>query len=297
MTLLRIHCLYKALTLFLALAALLWAAPAGARVYTIQGDAHLESGRQLVRAALEAAGFEAELQLAPIGNERRNVQQIKKNYTQIDMMPPSQQRLRLARQGKLRMIPIPLDRGMLGYRVCFILKTRPDLLAGVRRPADLARFTMGQLEGTADLEVYRAAGIPCKEVRVWQDGQFAAEMEAGVIDVFPLGLGETRRYFKPHFATTAPKLAVDTHLLLHYPWYRFVWVAAGAENDALYAALCRGFDTIAQNGRFLEIWRGEWPEPGQELFSSRQLIELPNPYYGDAIVPEKYRHLLVGPRP
>ena len=183
----------------LLLVPLFCAVPAHGGMYIVQNEPHLAHARALIRAALDAVGFQADFQDAPIGNERRNVHQISSGATHVDMMPATPQRLELVRQGKLRMIPVPLDRGILSYRLNILLESQKDILANVRDPKDLHRFVIGQNEGWMDVAIYRAAGIPTKEVRNWSNGQFAEQMEAGFINLFPLGLEETLTFFLPHF--------------------------------------------------------------------------------------------------
>lgn len=260
--------------------------------FVVQNEPHLGHAHALIKAALAAANFEAQFVDAPLGNERRNVHQVSSGKTHMDMMPATPLRLQLVREGKLRMIVVPLDRGILGYRVNILLENRKDMLANVRSSADLANFVMGQNEGWMDAEIYRAAGISTKEVRNWSDGQFAHQMGMGFIDLFPLGLEETFSYFLPHFRKHYPQLTVDAHILVRYPWFRFVWITPTPEGDALYAALVRGFDSIVKDGTFLKVWKQHRAVPDAALFAARQIIEIANPYYGDDVVPEKYRHLL-----
>ena len=160
----------------LLLVPLFCAVPAHGGMYIVQNEPHLAHARALIRAALDAVGFQADFQDAPIGNERRNVHQISSGATHVDMMPATPQRLELVRQGKLRMIPVPLDRGILSYRLNILLESQKDILANVREPKDLHLFVIGQNEGWMDVAIYRAAGIPTKEVRNWSNGQFAEQM-------------------------------------------------------------------------------------------------------------------------
>lgn len=266
---------------------------AGADAFVMQNEPHLAHTRALVRAALQAAGMRAAFVDAPHGNERRNVFQISRGQTHVDMMPATPARLRLVQEGRLRMIPVPLDRGLLGWRVNLLLESRLDMLAKVRTAADLTRFSMGQNMGWMDVEIYRAAGIRTKEVKDWSNGEFAEQMEAGFLDLFPLGLEETLNYFLPHFRKRYPQLAVDPYLLVRYPWFRFVWIAPGPDADALYAALRTGFDRIAADGTFLRVWKQHRKEPDPAIFKSRRVIDLPNPFYSQALVPARYRHLLL----
>lgn len=282
-----VACAFAA-SLFVVLAP---AARAG--VFVMQNEPHLGHARALVFAALDAAGMQAEFIDAPHGNERRNLFQISNGQTHIDMMPATPARLALVREGRLRMIPVPLDRGLLGWRINLLLESQRDKLAGVRTAADLAQFSMGQNVGWMDAEIYRAAGIPTKEIKDWSNGEFAEQMEAGFLDLFPLGLEETLTYFLPHFRQRYPQLTVDPYLLVRYPWFRFVWLSPGPETDELHDALQRGFEQIVADGRFLEVWHQHRREPDERIYRERAIIDIPNPFYDQALVPERYRHLLL----
>lgn len=264
--------------------------------FTAQNEPHLAHAKALVSAALQAAGMEAQFADAPMGNERRNVSMISSGQTDMDMMPATPDRLNLVKEGRLRMIPIPLDRGILGYRINLLLESDKNKLSGVRSVQDLAAFVMGQNEGWMDIEIYRAAGVPTKEIRNWNNGQFVKQMEAGFIDLFPLGLEETLTYFLPHFRKHCPQLTVDPHILLYYPWFRFVWVSPNKKTNELFAALQRGFDIIAANGVFQETWLRYRAEPDVQNFVSRRIIQITNPFYGNDLVPQHYQHLLFHPK-
>ncbi|GAB1387767.1 hypothetical protein MASR1M59_29150 [Melaminivora sp.] len=269
--------------------------PTGAR-WVMQNEPHLQHARALVKAALQAAQFPAEFDDAPLGNEKRVLHDTSAGRTHISMMPATPARLELVRQGKLRVIPVPLDRGLLGWRVNFLLDSRADLLAKVNTPQDLRAFSMGQNVGWMDVAIYQASGIPTKEVKVWSNGEFAEQMQAGFLDLFPLGLEESISYFLPHFQAHYPQLTLDRHLLVRYPWFRFVWVSPLAQADALYAALDRGFRRIAANGQFKQVWGEHRQLPPAASWQQRRLIELPNPFYGNELVPAHYRHLLLQPQ-
>ncbi len=263
--------------------------------FTVQNEPHLHHARALTRAALQAAGMETTWVDAPNGNERRNLFMITTGQTHLDFMPATPTRLRLVQAGKLRVIKVPLDRGLLGYRLNLLLASQRDKLAQVKTAADLADFSMGQNVGWMDIEIYRAAGIPTKEVKRWSHGEFAEQMEAGFLDLFPLGLEESLNYFLPHFQLKYPQLTADPYLLVRYPWYRFVWVSPHPDADALYGALQRGFDSLVNDGSFLRIWSQLRKPPPQSFFDSRTVIDLQNPFYDHTLVPRPYRQLLFRP--
>lgn len=276
-------------------ACILPCAHASTPVFVMQNEPHLRHARALVFAALDAAGLRARFSDAPLGNEQRNVHQISSGLTHLDMMPATPKRLELVREGKLRMIPIPLDRGLLGWRVNLLLQSRRDMLAQVRGAGDLAQFTMGQNVGWMDTAIYRAAGIPVKEIKTWSNGEFTEQMEAGFLDLFPLGLEETLSYFLAHFQRRYPQLTTDPHILVRYPWFRFAWLAPGASTAALHDALQQGFDRIVANGSFVRVWQKHRKIPPPSVLRGRVPIDIPNPFYDNTLVPARYRHLLAQP--
>lgn len=266
----------------------------GVRDVVIQSDAHLKTAREMVGAALEAAGLSYRFVDAPLANEKRQLLMLEAGQTDIDLMPVTGERLASVAAGKSRMIPVPLDRGLLGYRQFLLLDARKDLLAGVRSAEDLRAFTVGQGEGWMDVVIYSAAGIPVKWVRDWRGGEFIGQMESGFVDLFPLGAEEVASYFLPHYKTLHPQIAADPHVVPRYPWFRFVWIsAASANGDVLYEALQRGFRLIANNGRFEEIWKANARGLPKDFFKNRTVIELANPLYGYDIVGKEFRHLLL----
>lgn len=273
------------------------AVPARAATFIVQNEPHLQHALELTRAAMRAGGMEAAFVDAPQSNERRNLFMISTGQTHVDLMPATPTRLRLVEQGKLRMIPIPLDRGLLGYRLNLLLASQREKLAQVKTVSDLAHFSMGQAEGWMDIEIYRSAGIPTKEIKHWSDGEFAEQMEAGFLDLFPLGAEESLSFFLPHFQKKYPQLIADPYLLVRYPWFRFVWVSPKADADALYAALQRGFDKLVADGRFLRIWNQYRTPPPDAFFDQRTVIDIKNPFYDHNLVPPRYRPLLFRPVP
>lgn len=262
----------------------------------IQPDPHLAFARELVRAALDAAAFPAAFVDAPLCNEHRKIALLKQGLTHIDLMPATPARLKLAQKGELLMLAVPLDRGLLGYRLNLLLEKKRSLLKNVRSVQDLRRFTMGQGEGWMDVEIYRAAGIPTKEVTAWRNAEFVEQMRAGYFELFPLGLEEALHYFLPHFQKYQPQLMADPYILVRYPWFRFVWVSPKAPNAAqLYEALEKGFGIIADNGVFLEVYSEHKAALDSAVIQKRRVVELTNPFYDDSLVGPPFRHLLFRP--
>ncbi|MGB6243289.1 MAG: amino acid ABC transporter substrate-binding protein [Castellaniella sp.] len=265
-------------------------------VFTVQTEPSLAHCIALLHTALDAAGFPAKLVNAPHTSETRNLHETGAGRIHITLLPVSPPRLTLVREGRLRMIPIPLERGLLGWRTAFVLQNQVEQLARIRDLKDLRTLTIGQGSGWWDADIYRKAGITTREVQAWRNGEFAEQMQAGVIDLFPMGMEESLSYFLPHFRQRYPQLALDKTLLLRYPWYRFVWVSPHPSADDLYQALQKGFDLISGDDQFEAIWSRTRQLPPAESWQDRTVIDLENPFYSSDIVPERYRHLLLRPQ-
>lgn len=264
-------------------------------VFTVQTEPSLTHCMALLHAALQAAGFPAGLLPAPHTSEARNLHETTAGRIHINLLPASPARLAMVREGQLRMIPVPLERGLLGWRAPFILEEQEENLKSMRDLDDLRTLTVGQGNGWWDAEIYRAAGITTREVQAWRNGEFAEQMQAGVIDLFLMGLEESLSYFLPHFRKRYPQLVLADSLLVRYPWYRFVWVSPHSGADELYAALKEGFDIICSNGEFEAVWNQTRNLPPDVSWQGRTVIELDNPLYSPDIVPPRYRHLLLQP--
>lgn len=270
-------------------------ATASIPVFSVQTEPSLAHCMALLDAALKAPGFPAVLKNAPHASEARNLHETTSGRIHINLLPASPQRLSMVKEGRLRMIPVPLERGLLGWRTSFVLQGQEERFAHIRHIDDLRTLTVGQGSGWWDAEVYRAAGIVTREVQAWRNGEFAAQLETGVIDLFPMGMEESLSYFLPHFRQQHPQLALDRTLLLRYPWYRFVWVSPHPSADDLYQALQEGFDIICGNGEFETLWNETRRLPPAGSWEKRTVIELENPLYNPDIVPPRYQHLLLKP--
>ncbi|MFT0850407.1 amino acid ABC transporter substrate-binding protein [Achromobacter sp. F4_2707] len=268
---------------------------ASAPVFSVQTESSLAHGMALLHAALRAAGFPANLANAPHASEARNLHEITVGRIHINMLPASPERLALVEAGRLRMIPVPLERGLLGWRTSFVPQGRQEQFAHIRNLEDLRTLTVGQGVGWKDLEIYRAAGIATRELQAWRNGEFVAQMMNGVIDLFPMGLEESLSYFLPYFRERHLQLMLDKTLLLHYPWHRFVWVSPHSDADELYHALQEGFDIICNNGTFEATWNQTRRAPPADSWQGRTVIRLENPFYSPDIVPQRYQHLLLRP--
>lgn len=146
---------------------------------------------------------------------------------------------------RFRPIRIPVVRGLIGYRVCIIDRRRQDAFSAVGSLADFRRMTIGQGTGWSDVTVLQAAGFA---IATSSYDTLFAMTERGRIDCFLGGITEAADEVAQRGAEH-PNLAVETDLLLVYPFASFLFVARG--NAALATALETGLRKAYDDGAFM----------------------------------------------
>lgn len=169
-------------------------------------------------------------------------------------------------------IRIPLDKGLLGYRIALIAKPLQNKVDRVKTREDLARFTVGQGLGWGDIAIYKANGIP---VQTSSYENLFRMVEAGRFDLFPRGIGEAFREYDQR-AKTHPKLAVEQHLALYYPWpYYFFF---NLKDKALAKRVEAGMRMMLEDGSYDALFHKHY---GRDILRAklplRRVIRLENP--------------------
>lgn len=257
------------------------AAPAAAKapeqvIYYNQGNglaAETTFGFKVLELALAKSGRSAVLKPSPLGRvtEPRAIEAIaSRNMMDVAMLGTS-----IAADAKLAAVPLPIDRGLLGYRLLLIDGARQSEFSRVRDLRQLRGLTALQGTGWPDVDILRHAGVT-----VWTgtyEKLFAMTL-AGRGDFFPRGIleayGEQARQ-----SAANPGLEVETSLLLRYRFTSMFYVAKS--NQALHDDLYRGFVRAFDDGSYDRLFR---QDPGiqnalhRANLGQRRIIEIANPY-------------------
>lgn len=184
-------------------------------------------------------------------------------------------------------VRIPIDRGLLGYRLLLIHRARQAEFARVRDLDDLRRFSALQGRGWADSTILRGAGLT-----VWT-GPYPRLFEmmlAGRADFFPRSVGEIfgelERERPGH-----PDLRIEHTLALCYRFAPLFYVAPNnfALHDDIHAGLSRAFDDGSYDRLFHADPRIKAALSRAEL-GRRRVITLPNPFLSAQMraIPERF---------
>ncbi|MBI3144741.1 MAG: transporter substrate-binding domain-containing protein [Pseudogulbenkiania sp.] len=118
------------------------------------------------------------------------------------------------RERVLLPVRIPIEKGLLSYRVALISLDRQPAIDRVQTLADLRKLTIGQGIGWGDIDVYRYNGIKVTEANY---SSLFVMVSSGRFDLFPRGVGEVFDEYDTYSGSN-PELAIEKNLALYYPW-------------------------------------------------------------------------------
>jgi hypothetical protein len=231
-------------------------------------DPHLPYMLSLLQLACDEAGLRCLLQAAAAMNQSRAMVQLGKRDGGIDLFWGMTSR---EREQQAIPIRIPLDKGLLGWRVALVNAQQPDILAGINNIRQLSRLVAGQVADWPDTEILRHAGLP---VLTTQDyGNLFPMLQRKRFDYFPRSVIEVQREAA---MPVAKGLLIDRNLVLHYPTAMYFFVSL--HKPELAAKLEQGLRKALKNGRFDQLFqRYNSQLLAQLALAKRREIALTNP--------------------
>ncbi|MFQ2224587.1 hypothetical protein [Aeromonas enteropelogenes] len=180
-----------------------------------------------------------------------------------------------ALESALIAIPIPLFRGLEGLRLSFIHQDAQEKFNQINTLADLKQMKALQGVGWADNRILENAGIPTYSGRY--SNLFRLINDGDKVDFFPRSLVEIFAE-RNELAEQYPRLAIEQHLLLRYPFAQFFFVSPN--NPKLGKAIQTGLERAYADGSFMKFFN-ENPRIREALASAnldrRVTIKLDNP--------------------
>ncbi|WP_254441904.1 substrate-binding periplasmic protein [Duganella vulcania] len=172
-------------------------------------------------------------------------------------------------------VRLPVDRGLLGYRLLLIRAADQQRFSKVKTIADLRRLHAGLGQGWADVPIFEKAGVPVIEGSSYE-GLFAM-LEAGRFDFYSRSADEALREFQERH-DAHPQMAVEQTLLLHYPLPRYFFVRRDAEGKLLAKRIEAGMEMMIKDGTLdtlFQRYKGDLIK--NTAMQKRRVIHLANP--------------------
>jgi hypothetical protein len=179
------------------------------------------------------------------------------------------------RAGWMLPVRIPIDAGLLSYRVLLIREKDQPEFDRIKSLDDLKSLRFGLMPWWDDARIMRTAGATVVDGDSF-DGLFHM-LSANRFDALSRGVSEVMRDLE-RMRPQHPELAVEKHLLLHYPLPVYFWFSPDEEGRARAARVSAGLTEMAADGTLKAMILTRYADDLAALhLSKRQVIEIPNP--------------------
>lgn len=232
-----------------------------------EGDRRYDYAMQLLQLALSKTSTEYRIQTTEFPmNQERQVLEIEAGRT-IDVGPiPSS----AEREARLLPILIPLNKGLLGWRLGLIRKGEQGLFAGVNALGDLNGLRLAQGQEWPDTQILQGNGVTVITAPSYE-GLFKM-LVSKRFDYFPRSVME----IWDEQAINADALEVEPHLALHYFYDAYFMV--NRKNTKLAQAIRDGLEKAIADGSFDKLFQQYYGERLRKShLETRTVIELRNP--------------------
>ncbi|MBS0307573.1 MAG: transporter substrate-binding domain-containing protein [Proteobacteria bacterium] len=231
-------------------------------------DARYDFQISLLKLALDKSGVPYQMRPSKFGMEQgRMLTQLEKGLD-VDVVWSMTSR---EREQHLLPIRIPIDKGLIGYRVFLV---RPDKLAQfaqVHTLEQLRQFEAGQGSFWPDTEILRANDLLVYGATVYEN--LFSMLEAERFDYFPRSITEIWDELK---ARPDRNLVVEPSILLYYPAAAYFFV--NKQNKVLARTIETGLRTAIRDGSFDQLFQTYYGEFIRKAnLGNRTVIRLNNP--------------------
>lgn len=177
---------------------------------------------------------------------------------------------------RLDYIPIPADRGIVGYRVCFTSEKIKSQLTQVQTLEQLKEFSMLQGIGWGDVGILKAAGFKVKTGTNY-DGMFKM-VAVNRVDLFPRGANELLGEWDLHKDTRG--LTYDESVAVYYPLPRFFFT--NKQNTEAAKRVQEGLEMAYEDGSFQTLWKKYYQDSVDMVaLDQRKIFRINNPAVQD----------------
>ncbi|MBI3900301.1 MAG: hypothetical protein HY308_18710 [Gammaproteobacteria bacterium] len=177
-----------------------------------------------------------------------------------------------------RMLPIriPIDKGLISYRVFLIRAEDQPKFAAVRTLDDLRRFSVGSFTTWADTKILRDGGF---DVVVGDSYEGLFQMLAAKrFDFFSRSVDEAYREHDER-KEQLPTLAVEQTILLYFPTTRYFFAQRSPEGEKLAHRIEDGLNQMIKDGSFDAYFRKhKGPLIQRANLTKRKVFRIPNNY-------------------
>lgn len=224
----------------------------------------------VLRLALERSGVQYRLQAMrkPVG-QGRAIRELSGGGSDVELLwsMTSEEREQL-----LLPVRIPIDRGLMGWRLLLIRRSDAERFAAIRSVEALRELTAGQLHDWPDTAILRANGMAVGTTSVY--GSLFTMLSRGRLDYFPRSVLEIQDEMQAF--GSAHELMIAPGLMLRYPTANYFFV--NRQNQSLAADLQRGLERLLDEGTLHGLFMSHFRGRLKPLrLTERRELQLRNP--------------------
>lgn len=231
----------------------------------------------LLRLALERTRAEFgpyELRASDIGmSQARAAEEIHAGSGKVNIFARS-----TAVEHEVRMLPvrIPLDKGLISYRVFLIRQDDQQRFSLVRTLDDLRKLSVGSYTTWADTKILRDNGFNVVTGESYE-GLFSM-LVANRFDFFSRSVDEAYREYDER-KDRLPTMKVEEDLLLYFPTTRYFFVQRSPSGEKLAKRVEYGLNLMIKDGSFDVLFK-KYKESliNRAHLKKRRVFRIPNPY-------------------
>lgn len=173
-------------------------------------------------------------------------------------------------------IRIPIDKGLVSYRVFLIRHDMQPYFAAVQSLDDLRGYSVGSFPTWADTSILREGGFRVVTGDSYE-GLFRM-LVAKRFDFFSRSADEAYREFDERRALL-PDMRVEENLLLHFPTTRLFFVQRSEEGGQLASRVEAGLNRMIKDGSFDAYFlKSKGPLIERAQLMKRRMFRIDNPF-------------------
>ncbi|WP_019644214.1 type 2 periplasmic-binding domain-containing protein [Novispirillum itersonii] len=170
-------------------------------------------------------------------------------------------------------ISLPVDRGLMGFRIGQIRRADTGRFSAIRSVDDLRQIRIGSVLGWYMSDILHHNGLTVDVLPT--AGDLYPMLQRGRIDMILRGATDIQQE-QVNIAADMPDIGIEESLLVHLPVAQYLYVSR--EQPALYHRLETGLRRAVDSGRFDSLFYGYYGPPLESLtVSGRTRIDLTDP--------------------
>jgi hypothetical protein len=223
--------------------------------------------QRLLELVLERADPAYRLELNPVRMQQGRAIALLKSSEGIDVLSTMTSN---EREQEMLPIRIPIDKGLIGWRLFLIRKDQLGKFGAIKSLSALQRLNAGQGNDWPDLRILRENGMS-----VYGTSNYASlfsMLESERIDYFPRAISEIWTELELY----QDQLTVEPTIVLHYPTAIYYFVRKG--NAKLAEDIRSGLEAMIADGAFERLFQEYFGDTiRRSRLKDRRVFELRNP--------------------